>query len=313
MPRFGAAALLAAVVGCSADGDAGATFGASLTVTEQTGAEIARGVLGAQRGVATDSVDHVADGVVSEIEAESPGRLAQIATDLRSRDPERVIAAKLLLDASISGATASPAFLARISGVAGIVPFLPVDPMAMRLLDNGIPATTTCTLPGDTLGQQLHLGKANGRYGDDRVGLLGAAIDTKDLVDTTDLLLWNTLKRVDDGTLVPDPESRLGAYASTRGYDVGTTGNAVHNAIGTIYVALANYGQEKIGRVFGAMQAKALYDQPVTSCAGVGIATLEYRYWADVVAEDPVSPGGRLGAMFNPKARDFLQQNVFDR
>jgi len=94
---------------------------------------------------------------------------------------------------------------------------------------------------------------------------------------------------------------------------VGTVGNSVHNAIGTIYITFANYGQERIGRVFNSPEARALYDQPVASCAGYQMAALEYQYWQDVRAEDAVSPGGNMGSAFNPVARDLLQRHVFDR
>ena len=36
-------------------------------------------------------------------------------------------------------------------------------------------------------------------------------------------------------------------------------------------------------------------------------------HWRDVAAEDPWSPGGRMGSMFNPAVRDLLQRQVFDR
>jgi hypothetical protein len=168
-----------------------------------------------------------------------------------------------------------------------------------------------CEQPKGPDGQPLHLGQQGGRYGDDRSGASGAARDTGDLVDPTDPLIWRTLNRVDSGELTPDPESRLGAYAATRGYPPGTVGNSVHHAIGTIYVTFANYGQERIGRVFNSPEARALYDQPVASCAGMQMAMLEHQYWQDVTREDGWSPGGRMGSMFNPTVRNFLQTNVF--
>ena len=76
-------------------------------------------------------------------------------------------------------------------------------------------------------------------------------------------------------------------------------------------MSLANYGQENIGRVFNSPEARALYNQPDASCAGRQMALLEYQYWQDVRAEDPLSPGGNLGSAFNPGVRDLLQRHVF--
>ncbi|MDB4939260.1 MAG: hypothetical protein JWP87_6232 [Labilithrix sp.] len=282
--------------------------------TTIAGSEIVRGVVGATGPSAESGGDarlrEVADALAAEIEAEAPGRLAQIAADLRSRDGERVVAAKVLLDSSIASAVESRSFAARANG-GGLV-----TPQSLRPLGEGMPLVDAgqqllCEHPKGADGQPLHLGQQNGRYGDDRSGAGGALRDTGDLVDTTDVLVLRTLNRVDSGELTPDPDSRLGAYAATRGYPPGTTGNAVHNAIGTIYVTFANYGQEKIGRVFDSPEARALYDQPVASCAGMQMALLEYQYWQDVAREDGFSPGGRMGSMFNPSVRNFLQTNVF--
>ena len=122
---------------------------------------------------------------------------------------------------------------------------------------------------------------------------------------------WRTLEKIDRGELVPDPESRLGAYAATKGYPPGSVGEAVHNAIGTIYIALGNYGEERIGRVFNSAEARALYNHPVDSQAGALMAAIEERYWQNVRAEDAWSPGGQLGSAFSPAVRDFLQRNIF--
>jgi RHS repeat-associated protein len=170
----------------------------------------------------------------------------------------------------------------------------------------------TAVPPAPPAGEPLpDLGRVNGRYGDNRTGWLGRIQDIPDLVDTTDLNLLRTLNRVDRGLLVPHPESRLGAYAATRGYAKGTVGHAVHAGIATVYLVFGNYGQEKIGRVFNSPEAKALYNLPVDSWAGRRMAQLEYQYWHNVHVEDPWSPGGELGASFDTNARDFLQRKVF--
>lgn len=307
--RYVALALLAAVVGCAAGEEEPVEGAGADLVSTRNGAELARGVLGAPlagrrveaRGGSKEKITDVADGFVDTIESDRPGTLAKISVELRSHDPERVIAAKRLLDEAIAAAVKSTSLLANVERNPNLAPIEATVPLGLGTGET----STACGLPTE------HLGLVNGRYGDDRSGLGGAIADTQDLVDTTNPNLSETLRRIDDGELVPNLESRLGAYWSTRGYPEGTTGRAVHNAIGTIYLALANYGQEKIGRVFSSAQAKALYMAPVESCASLQIATLEHRYWSDVAEEDGFSPGGRLGAMFNPAARDFLQQNVF--
>jgi len=294
------------------------------------GSDLVRGVVGAARPGDTTGGDptlrDAANAVAAEIEAETPGRLAQLEVELHSRDGERVIAAKLLLDQSIAAAVASKTFAGRV----GASPGGSLVARSLRPLDesttgsgagggssgSGTPLVDAgqqllCEQPKGPDGMPMHLGQVNGRYGDDATGASGAARDTADLVDTTDLLVTRTLDRVDSGALTPDPESRLGAYAATSGYPAGTVGNAVHNAIGTIYVTFANYGQEKIGRVFNSPEAKALYNQPVASCAGMQMAMLEHQYWQDVTSEDGWSPGGRMGSMFNPTVRNFLQTKVF--
>lgn len=288
--------------------------------TTIAGSELVRGVVGAGRpgGQGGDPrLGEVADAVVAEIEAEEPGRLARIAAELHSRDGDRVVAAKILLDQSIASAVKSESFASRAKPRGLLTQSLrPLDTGSAPLVDAGQQLVDggqqlLCEQPKGADGQPLHLGRVNGSYGDGNTGISGAASDTADLVDTTDLLIWRTLDRVDSGELTPDPESRLGAYAATRGYPAGTVGNSVHSAIGTIYLTFANYGQERIGRVFNAPEAKALYGQPVASCAGMQMALLEYQYWNDIVSEDGWSPGGRMGSAFNPTVRNWLQTGVF--
>jgi hypothetical protein len=296
---------------------------------EVAGADLVRGMSGLPReGGATTAEEKaqwaIVDEVVAEIEAKHPGRLATIKADLTSRDPERVQNAKILLDATIAEAADSPQTQERIVKSGATT----VSPSAIHVLDltNGSQEPLVdgggqivdagqqllCEHPKGADGQPLRLGAVNGTYGDGRTGALAAAADTPDLADSNDWNIMRTLRRVDSGELVPDPESRLGAYAATRGYGAGTVGNAVHNAIGTIFVTFGNYGQERIGRVFNSPEARALYDQPVASCAGAQMAMLEHQYWQDVRREDPWSPGGNMGSAFNPKARDLLQRRLFN-
>lgn len=150
-----------------------------------------------------------------------------------------------------------------------------------------------------------HLGLVNGKYGDPS-GSQGSF--------WTDLgSRSTTLQSIDDGTLVPDPESRLGAYAATSGNPPGTVGASVHAAIGTIYGTMGTYGEEKIGRVFNSPEAIALYSQPADSPAGLRMAKLEYQYWSDVAKENPNSAGGELGTMASPNVRDWLQRHLFSQ
>jgi hypothetical protein len=119
------------------------------------------------------------------------------------------------------------------------------------------------------------------------------------------------LSAVNNGTMTPDPNSRLGAYAATSGYPDGTVGNSVHNAIGTIYMGMANIGQEDIGKVFNSPEAKSLYNDPVNSPSSKCMAKIEYSYWQQVRSENGLSIGGQAGSAFGPGFRNWLQQNVF--
>lgn len=121
----------------------------------------------------------------------------------------------------------------------------------------------------------------------------------------------STLRDIDEGRVTPDPDSRLGAYAATRGHREGTVGHSVHNAIGTIYAALGTTGEERIGTVFNSPEARALYGEPVNSPASRRIAEMEHAYWSRIREQNPLSVGGNLGSLFGPGSRDFLQRQVF--
>lgn len=150
---------------------------------------------------------------------------------------------------------------------------------------------------------------APGPAGDARSGPSGAWADASDLQPNMFDKLAN-LAAIDSGTLTPNPDSRLGAYAATAGHAPGTVGAAVHAGIGNIYAIFGTYGEERIGTVFNSAEAKALYDQPVESPASRQIAELEYAYWSRVLAEDGWSAGGRMGTSFDPGTRDWLQRKV---
>jgi hypothetical protein len=309
--------LLAAVSGggCKAEDDESSSAGA------MSGGDIARGMMGVDRSAAADNprASKLADALVAEIEAEHPGRLAEVAADMRSHDRARVLGGKRALDAMIDAAAASPAMATRAAGGGGgggaslVTSSRPLDaPLVGSSNVAPTPTQITCDVPKDANGNPVHLGQVDGRYGDDRTGISGAARDALDIpVPGSTPIYVAALNKVDSGSLKPDPESRLGAYAATGGYPSGTVGSSVHTAIGTIYATLGDYGGEKVGRVFNSPEAKSLLGQPVDSCAGLVIAKLEHQYWSDVAAEDSFSAGGQLGAAFNPTVRNFLQVNVF--
>lgn len=232
--------------------------------------DLVRGLLGT-RSVATEedrsaarAFDAVGDAIVGELDVASPGRVARLERELRSHDAERMVAAKNELDAAVAKIAADGTLAQRLGGGSLVTQAVhPLDQAPTQLV--GDASQLLCEQPKGADGRPLQLGRSSGTFGDDRTGVLGAARDTGDLVDTQDWNLLRVLRNVDNGSITPDPESRLGAYAATRGYPVGTVGNSVHNAIGTIYVTFANYGQERIGRVFNSPEARALYDQPVAS------------------------------------------------
>ena len=132
------------------------------------------------------------------------------------------------------------------------------------------------------------------RAGDARTGASGALAD---VTETQPSVVQRTLnlRRIDSGDLVPNRESRLGAYAATVGYPRGTVGFAVHNAIGAIYLTMGTLGEERIGVVFHSPQARALFNDPVSSPSSLRVASFEHAYWAQVRAEDKYSIGGQLG------------------
>jgi hypothetical protein len=119
-------------------------------------------------------------------------------------------------------------------------------------------------------GQQFAqvLEDANGRHGDDRTGPVGTALDVADLAMAPSLAeRVARLAQVESGVIVPDPESRLGAFAGTRGYPQGTVGNAVHLGIAAIYMSLGDAGQENIRSVVDGRQHSHT-DQPGSARRG---------------------------------------------
>ena len=118
---------------------------------------------------------------------------------------------------------------------------------------------------------------------------------------------FDVLDQIDRGEIVPDPSSRLGAYAATRGYVQGTLGYGLNQGIGLIYSSWGSFGEEEIGTLFNAPEIRALYGQPADSAASRLMAQLEYDYWAGLPLS---SPGRLLGIQFSPEERFRLHQEL---
>jgi hypothetical protein len=253
----------------------------------------------------------VAERILAILEQTQPGALARFDQELTSGDPARAIRAFAGMRATVETITQGAVLLDAVAHdprFAGIEVRSLSTPGGLRVRDI---APAACNSAGAPAADVPNLGRGpDGKYGDGREGPGAAAADARGLLV---LFPLRTLGKIDSGELVPDPESRLGAYAATKGYQPGSVGNAVHNAIGTIYVALGTFGEERIGRVFNSAEARALYSLPVQSPAGLQMASIEQRYWQNVATEDPYSPGGQLGAAFSPAVRDWLQCHVFGR
>lgn len=241
------------------------------------------------------------------VEQKYPGQLDANLEGLSSKDPARVLAAHGWFDGAFDRVVNSPEMLSAVKGdplFEGVS--IQSDLGGLQLENTGSGSGS-----GAGSGNTNDIGKGpDGKYGDNRTGASGALEDAKDqqpgLLDKLD-----TLSKIDRGELTPNPDSRLGAYAATAGYPPGTVGNAVHNAIGTIYGTFGTFGEENIGRVFNSPQAQALYNQPVDSDAGLQMATIENQYWNNVRQEDPWSPGGNMGSAFSPSVRNWLQKHIF--
>ncbi len=296
-------------IGCGSNGSASAANAPAKADTQ--GQAFARGVLGtAPQGtlpgdatIEAKRFDAFIGHLLTAIEDKYPGGLDQRLAELQTGKVDAMIAAHSWMDGAV----------AELSDSQQVRDALSRDPLfsGVNIQAHGGLSLLNTGGSGSGSGSTPNVGKgADGKYGDGRTGMMGAMKDLGDL--TTGAGSRGDIKQsVDDGKLTPDPESRLGAYAATKGYPAGTVGNAVHNAIGTIYSTLGNYGEEKIGRVFNSPEAKALYDQPVDSDAGRQMAAIEQQYWANVKSEDGASPGGNLGAAFSPGVRDWLQRHIF--
>jgi hypothetical protein len=292
--------------------------------TTSPGARLALGVMGIDAMSSSSSRDSldarryraVAGYITAEVERRNPGHLDIIATDVASSDPLRTEAAFQWLNDALESAANSTRVLAAVKADAL---FAGSRFQSLGEGDIGIRNTGGGNAEGsgsESNGNVPDPGKgADGRYGDDRTGLSGAVADAADLAkgSTPSAVAQRAadLVGVDNGSIQPDPNSRLGAYAATAGYPDGTVGSAVHNAIGTIYAGLGTYGEENIGRVFNSSAAQSLYGDPVDSQSGLEMAQIEHNYWQNVAKEDPYSAGGKLGSAFNPTTRDWLQKNIF--
>jgi hypothetical protein len=308
-------ALGAVAVACSSEPEysRGLGGGAVSSTRQQTAQarQLVRGMMGLPAERALQSADPteraraaryeaVAERILDVLERDEPGTLARFGEELSGEDRARAAGAWSGMRGKLQRVAESDALadaVRRDEAFSGV--------RIQRVTAGGVRVQEVGSDGVPILGRG-----PDGRFGDGREGPGAAAADTLDgLVDP--FTPWRTLGRVDRGELEVDPESRLGAYAATRGYPPGSVGAAVHNAIGTIYILFGNYGQERIGRVFNSPEARALYGAPVESPAGAQMAAIEARYWQNVRAEDQWSPGGQLGSAFSPVVRDWLQRNVF--
>lgn len=278
------------------------------TAASRSGESIARGMLGLpeQPLTADDPADQttvkryeaLAGHFFDVLELTQPGSLDHFGTEMASKDADRMVAAWADMRAKLETVSESPQ-LEKYVANDPLFSGLGIGTAAYPIHFADTPPATGDDIPNLGLGP-------DGHYGDANQGALGALKDVPGLG-----AIPASLSDVDSGRYTPDPESRLGAYAATKGYPPGTVGNAVHHAIGTIYVVFGTYGEEKIGRVFNDPAAKALYNDPVDSPSGQRMAQIELRYWNNVAKEDPYSGGGKLGSAFGANFRNWLQQNIF--
>lgn len=319
---------LGIAVGCGTSSEDPGAFGGGTTTPApgtasspeaQAGRESALGVLGlspssssaseqanasAEEKARYSRYEAVAGHLIALLEEREPGALAAYTTEMRSRNDERMVAARGGLRKKLAALGDDPALYDRVARdplFAGqLAPRSAALVGNVRVLEVNIP-------PGDI----PNLGRGpDGFYGDGKTGA-GAALAELPSLAATPSSRAGAIADIDAGRLVPDPASRLGAYAATAGYPVGSVGHAVHNAIRLIYLEFGTWGEERIGRVFNSPEARALYNDPVESQSGALMAAIEHRYWQNALAEDSWSGGGRLGSAFDPTARDFLQKYLF--
>jgi len=276
------------------------------SVQAQSGRTAARAMLGLAEARSTDArladYEVVTTHLLDFIEREEPGTFHRFGTEVTSRDGERFIRAWSAMRERVQSASKNAVLTAEIKADPH---FAGRTTPSKSALGGGTSTRDWGYEPPDDGIPNIGRG-ADGWFGDGKTGPWAAAEDLGGLLaDRT------VLDRVDRGEIVPDPDSRLGAYACTHGYDPGTVGHAVHNAIGFIYLTLGTYMEEKIGRVFCSPEAKAFYNDPIDSDSSVRMGEIEHRYWDNVRKEDDWSAAGKLGAAFSPSVRDWLQANVF--
>lgn len=178
------------------------------------------------------------------------------------------------------------------------------------LANLGVNGSTTQTDKNPCNGPIPDIGKVNGLYGSGStltmkeevfVGMVASEQDPK--------INGMKLVMIEIGFAgVPDPESRLGAYYATRGYNVGTVGSAVHRVIGSMYLILGSVAEEKIGRIYNNQAVKALLSQPVQAAATRCLTHIEQLYYTNVRRENPESLGARIGSVLTIRSRDCIAQ-----
>ena len=274
-------------------------------VAHMLGSDIFDGILSAIDSPQNDDAyDLVVNHILELLESEQPGSLANFGLAMQSESVDERIEAWAAMSKRVE----------TMSDSSELVAVLLLDPLFWELMqaseqleasagETRSSRATTRGCPGSI----PNIGLVNGKYGDGKEGLIARAADMSQWL--TSWFYERDLHEIDyAGKRPADMESRLGAYYITRTYQPDTVGHAVHSAIGEIYRWLGPVGEERIGRVFNDKRAIALYKDSIHSSSNLCMAQIEYRYWANVYAEDPTSIGGQLGSMFKPTIRDCIQK-----
>lgn len=138
---------------------------------------------------------------------------------------------------------------------------------------------------------------------------LGELLDLASLATNPMLTLSRRsaeLAAIQNGTLNPANDTRLGSYEATVGHERGTVGRGANKSIAAIYLLLGTFGQDSIGNVFNSNQAQSTLSSSVSSEDNNRLARTEFDYWQNQWNNDG-SAGGFMGSMFNPTVRAEIQ------
>ena len=254
-----------------------------------------------------DLYDIVVEHIIELLESEEPGSMERFGAALQSEDVEERGEAWESMYERVN----------ELSNSVELMDLLMADPLFADHWDDEVYDEGDVIFDRRTLrrtddpckGPVPDLGSVNGVYGNGKNGYFETFKDALKTAAQSYALNSLILTGIEAGTgPIPDPESRLGAFYATKGYPADTVGNAVHRAIGAIYLVFGTAGEEKIGRVFNDPRAKMMFNKPIKSWYSRCIAEVEYQYWANVKEENPDSFGGNLGKAARPRLRDCIQQ-----